>query len=156
MHKSEKWKDKGILNIGNRHTNASHPALSPDGNRLYFTSSMKGGYGGSDIWYVEKQANGKWGKPINAGSVVNTAGNEAFPYVIGNVLIFASDGHIGFGGYDIYRAQIEDNTIHMVQNLMKPINPLNIKSIVEHFENKAALENSTNQIKNTTEIHKVI
>ncbi len=145
-YKSEKWKDKGILNIGNRHTNASHPALSPDKNRLYFTSSMKGGYGGSDIWYVEKQANGKWGKPVNAGSVVNTAGNEAFPYVIGNVLIFASDGHIGFGGYDIYRAQIEDNTIHMVQNLMKPINSSfdDINLIVSQENNEAFLVSSRN------------
>lgn len=123
IYKKGKWKNKGILNIGDRHTDAAHPALSPDGNRLYFTSNIAGGYGGSDIWYVEKKANGKWSKkPINAGAVVNTTGNEAFPYVEGNTLIFTSDGHVGFGGYDLYSAQINGFSIAGVQNLMKPVN----------------------------------
>ena len=85
VFKKDKWKNKGVLPIGDRHTDAAHPALSENGKRLYFTSNRSGGYGGSDIWYIEKKQNGKWDyKPINAGAVVNTSGNEAFPYVVGN------------------------------------------------------------------------
>lgn len=123
VFKKDKWKDKGILPIGDRHTDAAHPALSANGKRLYFTSNRAGGYGGSDIWYIEKKQNGKWDyTPINAGAVVNTAGNEAFPYVVGNTLIFASDGGVGFGGYDLYSAVIDGKSISNVQNLYRPIN----------------------------------
>ena len=123
VFKKDKWKDKGILPIGDRHTDAAHPALSANGKRLYFTSNRAGGYGGSDIWYIEKKQNGKWDyTPINAGAVVNTAGNEAFPYVVGNTLIFASDGQVGFGGYDLYSAIIDGKSISGVQNLYRPIN----------------------------------
>jgi outer membrane protein OmpA-like peptidoglycan-associated protein len=123
VFKKDKWKNKGVLPIGDRHTDAAHPALSANGKRLYFTSNRAGGYGGSDIWYIEKKQNGKWDyKPINAGAVVNTAGNEAFPYVVGNTLIFASDGGVGFGGYDLYSAIIDGKSISGVQNLYRPIN----------------------------------
>lgn len=123
VFKKDKWKDKGILPIGDRHTDAAHPALSANGKRLYFTSNRAGGYGGSDIWYIEKKQNGKWDyTPINAGAVVNTAGNEAFPYVVGSTLIFASDGGVGFGGYDLYSAIIDGKSISGVQNLYRPIN----------------------------------
>ena len=123
VFKKDKWKNKGVLPIGDRHTDAAHPALSENGKRLYFTSNRSGGYGGSDIWYIEKKQNGKWDyKPINAGAVVNTAGNEAFPYVVGNTLIFASDGGVGFGGYDLYSAVIDGKSISGVQNLYRPIN----------------------------------
>ena len=123
VFKKDKWVNKGLLPIGDRHTDAAHPALSANGKRLYFTSNRAGGYGGSDIWYIEKKQNGKWDyTPINAGAVVNTAGNEAFPYVVGNTLIFASDGQIGFGGYDLYSAIIDGKSISGVQNLYRPIN----------------------------------
>ena len=123
VFKKDKWVNKGLLPIGDRHTDAAHPALSANGKRLYFTSNRAGGYGGSDIWYIEKKQNGKWDyTPINAGAVVNTAGNEAFPYVVGNTLIFASDGGVGFGGYDLYSAIIDGKSISGVQNLYRPIN----------------------------------
>ena len=123
VFKKDKWVNKGLLPIGDRHTDAAHPALSANGKRLYFSSNRAGGYGGSDIWYIEKKQNGKWDyTPINAGAVVNTAGNEAFPYVVGNTLIFASDGQVGFGGYDLYSAIIDGKSISAVQNLYRPIN----------------------------------
>ena len=123
VFKKDKWVNKGLLPIGDRHTDAAHPALSANGKRLYFTSNRAGGYGGSDIWYIEKKQNGKWDyTPINAGAVVNTAGNEAFPYVVANTLIFASDGGVGFGGYDLYSAIIDGKSISGVQNLYRPIN----------------------------------
>ncbi len=145
--KKGKWREKGALSIGNRHANVAHPALSPDRQRLYFTANLPGGYGGTDIWYVTRNENGKWNNtPINAGAVINTAGNEGFPYVVGNTLIFASDGHIGFGGYDLYSAQIDGKAIHKVQNLMKPINSSadDINLIVSEPKNEALLVSSRN------------
>lgn len=145
--KKDKWKNKGVLHIGNRHTNAAHPALSPDGKRLYFTSNYKGGYGGTDIWYIEKKNNGKWNrKPVNAGAIVNTPGNEAFPYVIGNTLLFASDNQIGYGGYDIYSAQIDGAAISNVRNLMRPVNSSydDINLIVSEEADEAFLISSRN------------
>ncbi len=146
--KKDKWKNKGVLHIGNRHTNAAHPALSSDGKRLYFTSNYKGGFGGTDIWYIEKKSNGKWNrKPVNAGAIVNTPGNEAFPYVVGNTLIFASDNQVGYGGYDIYSAQIDGAAISGVQNLMRPVNSSfdDINLIVSEAADEAFLISSRNQ-----------
>ncbi len=143
-----KWRNKGMLNIGDRYTDAAHPALSADGKRLYFTSNRKGGMGGSDIWYIEKKQNGKWdlSHPINAGAVVNTAGNEAFPYVVENTLVFASDGHVGFGGYDLYSAQIDGASISDVRNLYRPINSSydDINLIVSKVKDEAFLVSSRN------------
>jgi len=149
--KKSKWISKGVLHIGNRHTNATHPALSPDGQRLYFTSNCKGGFGGTDIWYIEKKSNGKWNrKPINVGAIVNTPGNEAFPYVVGNTLIFASDNQVGFGGYDLYSAQIDDRAISGVQNLMRPVNSScdDINLIVSEAADEAFLVSSRNKESN--------
>lgn len=80
-----------------------HPALTPDGSRMYFaTDRLPGGKGGKDIWYAEWE-DGKWGEPQNAGDPVNTEKDELFPYVRDNGdLYFASDGHGGFGGLDLY------------------------------------------------------
>ncbi|MDA9835882.1 OmpA family protein [Flavobacteriales bacterium] len=82
----------------------AHPALSPDGNTLYFTSDMLGGFGGMDIWKSEK-INGTWKSPENLGGVVNTTSDEAFPTMRHNdTLYFSSNGHLGLGGLDIVYA----------------------------------------------------
>lgn len=99
-----------------------HPALTPDGSRIYFvTDQLPGGLGGKDIWFVEK-AGEKWGEPQNAGDVINTEGNELFPYVRDNgELYFASDGHDGFGGLDIYKVKEEDGQ-QTLEHLPAPLN----------------------------------
>ena len=82
----------------------AHPALSPDGHILYFTSDMPGGFGGMDIWKSEK-INGMWKSPENLGGVVNTTSDEAFPTMRHlDTLYFSSNGHLGFGGLDIVYA----------------------------------------------------
>ncbi|MBI49049.1 MAG: hypothetical protein CL850_02010 [Crocinitomicaceae bacterium] len=82
----------------------AHPALSPDGKTLYFTSDMPGGYGGMDIWQSEKKR-GIWKSPTNLGSVINTSSDEAFPTMRHNdTLYFSSNGHLGLGGLDIVYA----------------------------------------------------
>ncbi|GHA63035.1 OmpA family protein [Pontibacter akesuensis] len=100
-----------------------HPALSPDGKVLYFASDMPGGAGETDIYYSTLQADGSWGQPVNAGTVVNTAGRESFPYVDANgKLYFASDGHIGMGGMDMFSAEGETGKWRAAKNLGYPIN----------------------------------
>ncbi|MFZ1497419.1 MAG: OmpA family protein, partial [Saprospiraceae bacterium] len=80
----------------------AHPTLTPDGNKLYFSSDMPGGFGGMDL-YVSTKEGGKFGPPQNLGNIVNTEGNEIFPYYHkSGKLYYSSDGHIGLGGLDLY------------------------------------------------------
>lgn len=101
----------------------AHPAVSPDGQWLYFTSDMPGGKGGCDIWRVRITTNGLGGVE-NLGEPVNTPGNEMFPTFRPNGdLYFSSDGHKGLGGLDIYIAKVDKNTKKFV--LEHPGYPLN-------------------------------
>lgn len=80
-----------------------HPSLSADGLVLYFASDKPGGQGGSDL-YKSYFRNGKWTKPVNLGKEINTEGNELFPFIDeNNVLYFASNGHPGLGGLDLFK-----------------------------------------------------
>ena len=83
-----------------------HPSLNKDNTKLYFSSDMPGTIGSFDIFYVDIDANGKFGKPINLGDQINTKNREQFPYISDeNKLFFASDGHIGFGLLDVFLAE---------------------------------------------------
>jgi peptidoglycan-associated lipoprotein len=122
--KGEGWdspKDIGILADS---VVAAHPAISPDGLTLYFVSDINGGFGGKDIWYVTREKfSGPWSAPKNAGPDINTTGDEEFPYVRSNgVLYFASDGHIGMGGLDIFKAVSQSDGSWIVQNMKAPLN----------------------------------
>src|SRR5690606_34244436 len=82
-----------------------HVALSADGSVLYFASDRPGGYGETDIWYCEKQPDSTWGTPKNCGPVINTPEQDEFPTVSDqDVFYFASKGHAGMGGFDIFEA----------------------------------------------------
>ena len=101
---------------------AAHPALSPDGATLYFVSDMPGGFGGKDIWSVTKSGD-SWSKPVNLGSNINTSGDEVFPYVRNDgVLFFSSNGHIGMGGLDIFKAVSQPDGSWIITNMKPPIN----------------------------------
>jgi outer membrane protein OmpA-like peptidoglycan-associated protein len=103
--------------------NVGHPAISSDGSMLYFVSDMPGGYGASDIYYCEKQSDGTWSKPKNAGSKINTEGKEVFPYLSENGdIYFSSDGHPGMGGLDIFYASGSIKSWTNPENLKSPIN----------------------------------
>ena len=98
-------------------------ALSKDGKVIYFTSDMPGGIGKTDIWYCEKQPDGKWGKPFNCGNTINTKQEEAFPNIGGNGdLYYSSRGLPGMGGYDIYKAKGKKSTWSTPKNIRYPIN----------------------------------
>ena len=98
-----------------------HPAVSPDGQWLYFSSDMPGGSGGRDIWRINLTQ--KIGSLENLGEWINTPGNEMFPYVrTDSVLYFASDGHPGYGGLDLFRAELKPSGGWAVTNMGTPIN----------------------------------
>lgn len=98
-----------------------HPAVSPDGTWLYFTSDMPGGSGGKDIWRINLKERG--GSLENLGEWINTPGDEMFPYMrTDSVLYFASNGHTGFGGLDIFRAELTPSGGWNVENMGAPIN----------------------------------
>lgn len=102
----------------------AHPTLSPDGEKLYFTSDMPGGFGGMDLYYSEK-GDGRWGPPMNMGPTINTEGNELFPYYHAETkrLYFTSDGHIGLGGLDLYyMEEKEGGEWGTIENLGYPMN----------------------------------
>jgi outer membrane protein OmpA-like peptidoglycan-associated protein len=94
--------------------------LSKDGKTLFFASNMPGGQGESDIWKVSVESNG-YGTPVNLGEKVNTPGKENFPFIgEDNQLYFASSGKQGFGGLDVFKIDLSQNT--PAQNLGKPVN----------------------------------
>ncbi len=98
-----------------------HPALTPDGNTLYFVSDMTGGLGGTDIYSCEWQ-NGQWGQPVNLGESVNSLGDEMFPSINGNKLYFASNGFAGLGGLDLFSSALTDGKWSKAENLGMPVN----------------------------------
>ena len=99
-----------------------HPAVSPDGTYLYFTSDMPGGYGGLDIWRINLKE--RAGSLENMGPQINTAGNEMFPYSrTDSLLYFSSDGHPGFGGLDLFRGRLNTTgDFWSVENMGLPMN----------------------------------
>ncbi|MDH3712081.1 MAG: hypothetical protein OER04_19500, partial [Cyclobacteriaceae bacterium] len=97
-----------------------HPSLSDDGQRLYFVSDMPGGFGGTDVYLSNKTETG-WSEPVNLGEVINTPGNEMYPQVTGDDLFFASNGHGGLGGLDLYQVDISQDQA-IVRNMGYPVN----------------------------------
>ncbi|MEX0982091.1 MAG: OmpA family protein [Bacteroidales bacterium] len=116
------WGEPEVLPITGDSVTAAHPAISPDGQTLYFVSNMPGGIGENDIWMVSNEG-GSWGTPKNLGEEINTPGNEVFPYVHSDgTLYFSSDGRIGLGGLDIFKASKDELGSWVVENLKSPIN----------------------------------
>lgn len=110
------FNEKGLFSV-------QHPALSPDGKILYFASDMPGGYGGMDLYYSEKLSNGVWATPVNCGNEVNTSYDDVFPSVRQDgKFYFASKGHIGMGGLDVFSAIGSRSSFKTVENLRSPIN----------------------------------
>jgi len=99
----------------------AHPAVSPDGTYLYFSSDMPGGSGGYDLWRINLRE--RQGSLENLGEFINTPGDEKFPYVrTDSLLYFASNGREGYGGLDIYRAERTKSGGWKVENMGQPIN----------------------------------
>ena len=122
-HNGRDWVNEEEISINSNTSDNAHPAISPDGKLLYFVSNRPGGYGGKDIYVAEIRANGGFGTVRNLGPDVNTFGDEMYPYVSkDNVLFFSSDGHIGFGGLDLFKAEFVLGEWTNVENMMMPFN----------------------------------
>lgn len=112
VSKEGSFSDIKELSVNSRSYSVGHPTISSDGKLLYFVSDMPGGFGGTDIYKASILADGNIGNPENLGVKVNTNGNESFPFVsANNQLYFASNGHIGLGGLDIFVADISSEGI---------------------------------------------
>ncbi|RED99765.1 OmpA family protein [Marinoscillum furvescens] len=116
-----KWDKPAPMPFNSEDYSVGHPAVAPDGKTLYFSSDMAGTHGKADI-FKSTYENGVWSAPINMGDIINTAEDELFPYVSeDNVLYFASMGHPGIGGLDVYKVDLNDTEPEVI-NMGYPIN----------------------------------
>jgi len=125
LNSDGKWMNPIKLgkNINKKRAVERHAALSPDGKKLYFSSDVKGGKGGRDIWVSELQADSTWGTPESIN--INTEYDEEAPYMLsdGLTFYFSSKGYKGMGGYDIFKCMLQnDGTFSEPQNIGFPIN----------------------------------
>lgn len=122
--KDDKWSNVAELPFNSDNYSTAHPTLSSDEQTLYFASDMPGTVGQSDLYKVKINYDGTFGKPENLGKEINTEGKETFPYVTDeNELYFASDGHPGLGGLDVFVAKIDANgNVKDVQNIGSDVN----------------------------------
>ncbi len=118
------WSKPKAVPFNSPEYSVGHPALSPDGLTMYFASDMPGGQGGVDLYIVKRSKEGVWESPQNLGNLVNTEGNEMFPYIsnTGELLFFASDGQPGLGGLDVFVAKVENNVPQEFKNVGVPVN----------------------------------
>ncbi len=123
-NEKEEWTDPELLSEAiNSPEWDSQPSLSADGNTLYFTSLRAGGYGKQDIW-SSKKVDGVWQEAVNAGSIINSAQDDASPFIYfdNKTLIYATKGRLGMGGFDLFKSERLNNNWSEPLNLGYPIN----------------------------------
>lgn len=121
----EKWTNIKDLSINGDGFSNAHPVLSPDEKTLYFASNMPLSIGGTDLFSSVIYGDGTLGTPVNMGTKINTKGRESFPFVTeDNELYFSSDGHYGYGGYDVFYVDLQSEDRQLI-NIGKPINGAN-------------------------------
>lgn len=150
------WNISFDLPFNNPEYSTAHPALSSNGLTLYFTSDMPWGYGGMDI-YASKFTNGNWSVARNLGSQINTNGNELFPFIQNDsVLYFSSDGHLGMGGLDIFQSVLNDDKWTQPENLGYPVNSSrdDFGFIIDHADAYGYF--SSNRFNNTDKIFQFV
>jgi outer membrane protein OmpA-like peptidoglycan-associated protein/tetratricopeptide (TPR) repeat protein len=117
------FQDVQDLSINDVSFSNANPALSPDETQLYFSSDRPGGYGSSDLYVVDLNEDGTLGNPKNLGGIVNTEERDNFPFIDEEgTLYFSSDGHLGFGGLDVYYSKRSGGDFLPPQNLGTPLN----------------------------------
>lgn len=121
-YSDNKWSSAQELKFNDDGYSNGYACLTKDGQTLYFVSNKPGGFGGTDI-YMSTRSGNNWTDPVNLGDQINTAGNERFPFADDNgILYFASDGHAGLGGLDIFKSEKSSGTWQSPQNMGAPIN----------------------------------
>ncbi len=126
MYRSElrggEWTEAEEVSFNSETYSVGQPALSPDGRFLYFVSDMPGSIGSTDIFVVEIDKEGNYSQPKNLGPTINTSGREMFPFVTEEKIYFASDGHLGLGGLDVFESEWKNDGFGTPENLGQPIN----------------------------------
>lgn len=116
-----KWTAITPLPFNSKNYSTGNPSIDKEGKILYFASNMPGSIGGTDIWKVSVNLDGTFGTPENLGDKINTPGDENFPYVNdNNILYFSSNGLTGFGGFDVFSVDLNKN--ETPNNLGNPVN----------------------------------
>ena len=117
------WTNIKELTINSKSYSIGHPSISSDGKTIYFVSDMPGGFGGADIYKASINSDGTIGKHENLGDKVNTEGQEMFPWISSEgLLFFSSNGHIGLGGLDVFVCTTENGKVDNLTNVGKPLN----------------------------------
>ena len=119
----DSWDTFESLEINDVNFSNKNPMVSPDGKHLYFSSNMPGGFGLYDLYKAEIKDDGSLGKAENLGQKINTEGQEAFPFITGeNMIYFSSDGHLGLGGLDVFYSKNVDDKWSNSKNVGIPVN----------------------------------
>jgi len=117
------WVHVKELPFNSDNYSVGHPAMSPDGKKLYFSSDMPGGMGQSDLYVVDVKPDGEFGEPVNLGPNINNEGRENFPFISKKGdLYFSSNGHLGLGGLDVFVCKNVDGKFSRPRNLGVPLN----------------------------------
>ena len=152
----DSWGKAQAINIFGDSIVVAHPAISPDNLTLYFVSDIEGGMGGKDLYKIHRESrSAEWGVPENLGPDINTYGDEVFPYVHADgTLYFSSNGQIGMGGLDIFKARQNDDGSWKVENMRYPINsPADDFGIVFQAENEAGFLSSSRNARGDDDIY---
>lgn len=125
VFKNGTWQNVQALAFNKEGYSVAHPALNKAEDKLYFTADIEGTEGQSDIFVVSIHSDGSFGTPKNLGGRINTRGRETFPFVSDDdVLYFASDGHLGLGGLDIFAVDLKNTETSKIVNLGEPLNSI--------------------------------
>jgi len=118
----DNWSNIKDLSFNDDDSNTAHPSISVDGDKMFFSSDRPGGFGGMDIYVSYKQGD-SWGDPVNLGPSINTEVEDIFPYIHADgTLYFASKGHSGYGGLDIFYSSPNGDEWSKPENIGKPFN----------------------------------
>ncbi len=127
--RGKSWSEPKPLNITADSIRSGHPAVHNNERTMFFTSDLPKGYGGRDIWVVERRRKSKpFGKPVNVGENVNTSGDERYPVIHTTkdrehtYLYFSTNGRGGMGGWDMFRSELVNDTFQVAENLGYPLN----------------------------------
>lgn len=133
-----KWRKVQALPFNQDGYSVAHPTLNKSEDKLYFASDIEGTHGQSDIFVVDINKDGSFGTPKNLGANINTGGRETFPFVSDDdILYFASDGHAGLGGLDIFAVDLKNVDSSRIVNLGEPLNsPADDFAFIMNYETK--------------------
>jgi len=121
-YKNDKWQKPVPIPFNSSEYSVGHGSLTADGKTMYLASDMPGGFGGVDLYRIYRKSDGGWSDPENLGSKINTEGNEMFPFVHSDdMLFYASDGLLGLGGLDVFMARILSDGFGEPENIGVPV-----------------------------------